>query len=314
MFRSINCHAVTLSRLLSNSYGRVKVAVAGGKFDIDQYMINKRSMFKDQHFMDVEVAEEFAQPYKDKDLEPKGKYYMPTIDLERNWGTDVILFIRDINDSIKEDTLVFLTDRQKYVYDKIQALPKGIDSIGLMIANNTVIDDEKMEQNLVANYIYKPLTEEQSELINQMRLISTPRQLRYFLIEHPQLQDINTQALNAAIILKGYKISRRHNKIIVYSQGRKQRKESQEQSSEQSSLESSEIQMQHMIEQIFANGNQCHKDQVGRDTIFYKLSRCHAVTLTLKLLWKVKYDIIFYPLPPQGLCSEILPPLRYVTA
>ncbi|KAA6358013.1 MAG: hypothetical protein EZS28_046460 [Streblomastix strix] len=69
-----------------------------------------------------------------------------------------------------------------------------------------------------------------------------------------------------------------------------------------------------MIEQIFANGNQCHKDQVDRDTIFYKLSRCNAVTLTPKLLWKVKYDIIFYPLPPQGLCSGILPPLRYVTA
>ncbi|KAA6359539.1 MAG: hypothetical protein EZS28_044934, partial [Streblomastix strix] len=118
-----------------------------------------------------------------------------------------------------------------------------------------------MEQNLVANFIYKPLTEEQSELINQMRLISTPRQLRYFLIEHPQLQDINTQALNAAINLKGYKISRRRDKIIVYSQGRKQRKESQEQSSEQLALESSELQMQHMIEQIFAHGNQCYKDQ-----------------------------------------------------
>ncbi|KAA6382056.1 MAG: hypothetical protein EZS28_022416 [Streblomastix strix] len=159
------------------------------EFDITTDLVQKqkRSMFKDQHFMDVEVANELAQPYKDRDvkqlkrllrkhklsiltdtqiiksfannfiyfirllkqLEPTGKYYMPTIDLDRNWGTDVILFIRDINDSIKQDTLVFLTDRQKYVYDKIQALPKGIDSIGLMIANNTVIDDESQSQTML---------------------------------------------------------------------------------------------------------------------------------------------------------------------
>ncbi|KAA6371645.1 MAG: hypothetical protein EZS28_032827, partial [Streblomastix strix] len=82
-------------------------------------------------------------------LNPIGKYYTPTIDLERNWGTDVIRFIREINDSLQEDTLVFLTDRQKYVYDKIQALPKGIDSIGLMIANNTVVDDESQNQTML---------------------------------------------------------------------------------------------------------------------------------------------------------------------
>ncbi|KAA6315703.1 MAG: hypothetical protein EZS28_055376 [Streblomastix strix] len=74
---------------------------------------------------------------------------MPTIDLDRNWGTDIIPFIRDINDSIQDDTLVFLTDRQKYVYDKIQALPKGIDSIGLMIANYAVIGDESQNQTMM---------------------------------------------------------------------------------------------------------------------------------------------------------------------
>ncbi|KAA6367362.1 MAG: hypothetical protein EZS28_037112 [Streblomastix strix] len=105
-------------------------------------------MFKDQHFMDIKVANELAQSYRDKDLEPTGKYYMPTLDLECNWGIDAILLIRDINDSIKEDSLVFLTYRQKYVYDKIQALPKGIDSIGLMIANNTVIDDISKNQTM----------------------------------------------------------------------------------------------------------------------------------------------------------------------
>ncbi|KAA6398925.1 MAG: hypothetical protein EZS28_005545 [Streblomastix strix] len=43
-------------------------------------------------------------------LNPTGKYYTPTIDLDRNWGTDIILIIRDINDSLQEDTLVFMTD------------------------------------------------------------------------------------------------------------------------------------------------------------------------------------------------------------
>ncbi|KAA6371439.1 MAG: hypothetical protein EZS28_033035 [Streblomastix strix] len=121
------------------------------EFDItfDLVQKQKKSMFKDQHFMDIEVANELAQAYRDKDLNPIGKYYTPTIDLERNWGTDVIQFIREINDSLQEDTLVFLTDRQKYVYDKIQALPKGIDSIGLMIANNTVIDDESQNQTML---------------------------------------------------------------------------------------------------------------------------------------------------------------------
>ncbi|KAA6383112.1 MAG: hypothetical protein EZS28_021361 [Streblomastix strix] len=121
------------------------------EFDITTDLVQKqkRSMFKDQHFMDIEVANELALAYRDKDLNPIGKYYTPTIDLDRNWGTDVIRFIREINDSLQEDTLVFLTDRQKYVYDKIQALPKGIDSIGLMIANNTVIDDESQNQTML---------------------------------------------------------------------------------------------------------------------------------------------------------------------
>ncbi|KAA6394796.1 MAG: hypothetical protein EZS28_009677 [Streblomastix strix] len=121
------------------------------EFDITTELVQKqkRSMFKDQHFMDVEVANDLAQAYRDKDLNPIGKYYTPTIDLDRNWGTDVIRFIREINDSLQEDTLVFLTDRQKYVYDKIQALPKGIDSIGFMIANNTVIDDESQNQTML---------------------------------------------------------------------------------------------------------------------------------------------------------------------
>ncbi|KAA6379815.1 MAG: hypothetical protein EZS28_024657, partial [Streblomastix strix] len=55
----------------------------------------------------------------------------------------------------------------------------------------------------------------------------------------------------------------------------------------------------------------------GTDVILYKLSRCHAVTLTPKLLQRglggIKYDIVFLPVPSQGLCSGILPPLRYVT-
>ncbi|KAA6361113.1 MAG: hypothetical protein EZS28_043360 [Streblomastix strix] len=147
----------------------------------------KRSMFKDQHFMDIEIAIEFVQPNKDNDekqlkrlmrkhklsiltdtqiiksfeysyiyfirllkqLDPIGKQYMPTIDLDRNWGTDVIQYIRNINDAIKEDTLVFLTDRQKFVYDKIQSLSKGIDSIGLMIVNNTVIGDDSQNQTMM---------------------------------------------------------------------------------------------------------------------------------------------------------------------
>ncbi|KAA6375137.1 MAG: hypothetical protein EZS28_029339 [Streblomastix strix] len=159
------------------------------EFDITTDLVQKqkRSMFKDQYFMDIEVANELALAYRDKDvkqlkrllrkrklsiltdtqiiksfqenfiyftrlikqLNPIGKYYTPTIDLDRNWGTDIIPFIRDINDSVQDDTLVFLTDRQKYVYDKIQALPKGIDSIGLMIANNTVIDDESQNQTMM---------------------------------------------------------------------------------------------------------------------------------------------------------------------
>ncbi|KAA6383470.1 MAG: hypothetical protein EZS28_021001 [Streblomastix strix] len=83
----------------------------------------------------------------------KQQYYALDLDdntnLDRNWGTDIIPFIRDINDSVQDDTIVFLNDRQKYVYDKIQALPKGIDSIGLMIANNAVIGDESQNQTVM---------------------------------------------------------------------------------------------------------------------------------------------------------------------
>ncbi|KAA6401724.1 MAG: hypothetical protein EZS28_002752 [Streblomastix strix] len=121
------------------------------EFDITTDLVQKqkRSMFKDQHFMDIEVANELALSYRDKDLNPIGKYFTPTIDLDRNWGTDVIRFIREINDSIQEITLVFFTGRQKYVYDKIQALLKGIDTIGFMVANNTVIDVESQNQTML---------------------------------------------------------------------------------------------------------------------------------------------------------------------
>ncbi|KAA6360660.1 MAG: hypothetical protein EZS28_043813 [Streblomastix strix] len=96
------------------------------EFDITTDLVQKqkRSMIKDQNFMDIEVANELALAYRDKD-------------------------VKEINDSVQDDTLVFLTDRQKYLYDKIQALPKGIDSIGLMIANNAVFGDESQNQTMM---------------------------------------------------------------------------------------------------------------------------------------------------------------------
>ncbi|KAA6373498.1 MAG: hypothetical protein EZS28_030974 [Streblomastix strix] len=159
-------------------------------FDITTDLVKKqkKSMFNDQHFMDVEVAEEFAQPYIDKDvkliqrlqkkykiypiltdseiiksftnkisylmrsmkqLEPWGVLGIPQISLDRNWGNDVIPYIRQINELVKQDVLVCLTDRQKYVYDKFQQFPKGIDSVGLVIANNTVTGDECQNQTML---------------------------------------------------------------------------------------------------------------------------------------------------------------------
>ncbi|KAA6399202.1 MAG: hypothetical protein EZS28_005272 [Streblomastix strix] len=46
----------------------------------------KKSMFKDQHFMDLELGSDFVQPYLDQDLEPVGNVYGPPIDLDkRHW-------------------------------------------------------------------------------------------------------------------------------------------------------------------------------------------------------------------------------------
>ncbi|KAA6395350.1 MAG: hypothetical protein EZS28_009122 [Streblomastix strix] len=84
-----------------------------------------------------------------------------------------------------------------------------------------------------------------------MKRIDTPRQLRYFLSQNPQLQEIKSEALNKAINLQGYKISRRKNKFEVYSLGRKYKKEAlrqssllESESSEQSSEQSPELQIQ----------------------------------------------------------------------
>ncbi|KAA6385045.1 MAG: hypothetical protein EZS28_019429 [Streblomastix strix] len=46
-----------------------------------------------------------------------------------------------------------------------------------------------------------------------MQKIGTARQLRYFLRQHEDLYDVGTLALNKAINVKGYKISRRKDRF-----------------------------------------------------------------------------------------------------
>ncbi|KAA6360022.1 MAG: hypothetical protein EZS28_044451 [Streblomastix strix] len=46
-----------------------------------------------------------------------------------------------------------------------------------------------------------------------MQQISTARQLRYFLSQHEDLYDVGTLALNKAINVKGYKITRRKDRF-----------------------------------------------------------------------------------------------------
>ncbi|KAA6366764.1 MAG: hypothetical protein EZS28_037708 [Streblomastix strix] len=65
----------------------------------------------------------------------------------------------------------------------------------------------------ITEYLYKPLTDKQIDLINEMQQIGTARQLRYFLSQHEDLYEIGTLALNKAINVKGYKISRRNDKF-----------------------------------------------------------------------------------------------------
>ncbi|KAA6384493.1 MAG: hypothetical protein EZS28_019981 [Streblomastix strix] len=121
------------------------------EFDITTDLVQKqkRAIFKDQHFMDVNVINELAQRYRDKDLYHTGKYYTVKIDNLCNWGADIILFIRDINDSLNEDTLVFLTDGQEYVHDKIQALHKGIDNLIFMIVDNIIIGYQSQNRTMM---------------------------------------------------------------------------------------------------------------------------------------------------------------------
>ncbi|KAA6402670.1 MAG: hypothetical protein EZS28_001800 [Streblomastix strix] len=46
------------------------------EFDITTELVQKqkKSMYKDQHFMDIEVANELAQPYRDKDVNSQSDY------------------------------------------------------------------------------------------------------------------------------------------------------------------------------------------------------------------------------------------------
>ncbi|KAA6397695.1 MAG: hypothetical protein EZS28_006776 [Streblomastix strix] len=136
-YRKIRQTPIIKSNTPENLLTRVKREVIRGES-------NKKYCYVDEavfHYNCPKIISKNLAELKQK-LNPIGKYYTLTLDVDRNWGTDVIRFIKEINDSLQGDALVFLTDRQKYVYDKIQALPKGIDSIGLMIANNAVIDDE----------------------------------------------------------------------------------------------------------------------------------------------------------------------------